>query len=65
VVLVRETHSLTHHNLSDPVEQLIWSFVTQQRKQRDDKERRNEATICALNEHDETYAARGEEYSRH
>jgi antitoxin CcdA len=60
--LVREARALTS-NLSDTVEQLLCTFVEQQKNRREDKERRIDATIQALNEHDESYGIWGEEYS--
>ena len=46
--LVREARKLTD-NLSDTVEQLLAKFIEQERKRRDDKERRIDATIRAPN----------------
>jgi antitoxin CcdA len=60
--LVREARLLTR-NLSETVEQLLRAFVEQERKRRDDRERRIDATIRALNEHDEKYGVWGDEYS--
>lgn len=60
--LVKEARLLTQ-NLSETVEQLLGAFVEQERKRRDDKEQRIDATIRALNEHDEKYGVWGDEYS--
>ncbi len=60
--LVREARLLTR-NLSDTVEQLLRSFVEQERKRREDKQRRIDATVRALNEHDEQFGTWGDEYS--
>jgi antitoxin CcdA len=60
--LVREARQLTH-NLSDTVEQLLCTFVEQERKRNESKERRIDATIKALNEHDEKYGVWGDDYS--
>jgi antitoxin CcdA len=60
--LVREARQLTH-NLSDTVEQLLCTFVEEERKRHEDKERRIDATVKALNEHDEKYGVWGDEYS--
>ena len=60
--LVREARLLTS-NLSDTVEQLLCNFVEQRQKRREDKERRIDATLRALDEHDEKYGIWGEEYS--
>jgi antitoxin CcdA len=60
--LVREARLLTR-NLSETVEQLLCGFVEQERKRREDKQRRIDATVRALNEHDEQYGTWGDEYS--
>jgi antitoxin CcdA len=60
--LVREARLLTR-NLSETVEQLLCSFVDQERKRREDKQRRIDATVRALNEHDERFGTWGDEYS--
>ncbi len=60
--LVREARLLTR-NLSETVEQLLCAFVQQEQKRREEKERRIDATIRALNEHDEKYGVWGDEYS--
>lgn len=61
--LVREARKLTA-NLSETVEQLLATFVAQERQQRQDQQRRIDATIRALNEHDERHGVWGEEYSK-
>jgi antitoxin CcdA len=60
--LGREARLMTR-NLSETVETLLRTFVEQERKRLGDKERRIDATIQALNEHDEKYGVWGEEYS--
>ena len=60
--LVREARQLTR-NLSETVEQLLAAFIEEERKRREDKERRIDATIQALNEHEAQHGVWGEEYS--
>ena len=60
--LVRDARLLTS-NLSDTVEHLLCAFIEQERKRREDKEGRVDATIRALNEHDEKYGVWGDQYS--
>ena len=60
--LVRDVRQLTS-NLSETVETLLCSFVEQERQRLGDKERRIDASIRALNEHDKKYGVWGEEYS--
>ncbi len=60
--LVREARRLTN-NLSETVEALLAAHVAAEMDKRDDKERRIDETIRALNEHETRYGTWGEEYS--
>ena len=60
--LVREARLLTG-NLSETVEQLLAAFVEEERKRREAKEHRIDASIQALNDHEAKHGVWGEEYS--
>ncbi len=60
--LVREARGLTD-NLSETVEKLLADYVAAEHAKRAEKERRIDATILALNEHEKKYGVWGEEYS--
>ena len=60
--LVREARRLTK-NLSETVETLLTEHVAAEMRKREDKERRIDETIRALNEHEAKYGTWGEEYS--
>jgi len=60
--LVREARRLTK-NLSETVETLLAEHVSAEMRKREDKERRIDESIRALNEHDTKYGTWGEEYS--
>jgi hypothetical protein len=60
--LVREARRLTN-NLSETVEALLVAHIAAEMDKRDDKERRIDETIRALNEHQIRYGIWGEEYS--
>jgi len=60
--LVREARRLTN-NLSETVEALLAAHIAAEMDKRDDKERRIDETIRALNEHEVKYGTWGEEYS--
>jgi hypothetical protein len=60
--LVREARLLTD-KLSETVEQLLGGFVDGRRRRGEDRERRIDATIRALNAYDEKFGVWGEEFS--
>ncbi len=60
--LVREARGLTQ-NLSETVERLLADYVASEQARRAEKERRIDATIDALNEHEKKHGVWGEEYS--
>jgi antitoxin CcdA len=60
--LVREARGLTG-NLSETVERLLAEFVAAERRKRDEKERRIDATIAMLNDLYDRHGGLGEEFS--
>jgi post-segregation antitoxin (ccd killing protein) len=60
--LVREARELTG-NLSETVEHLLAGFVAAERRRRDEKDRRIDATIAMLNELYDRHGGLGEEFS--
>jgi hypothetical protein len=59
---LREARALTG-NLSESVERLLAGFVAAERRRRDDKERRIDATIAMLNDLYDRHGGLGEEFS--
>jgi len=59
---MREVRRLTK-TLSETVEALLDAHATATMRKREDKERRIDETIRALNEHEAKYGTWGEEYS--
>jgi hypothetical protein len=59
---LREARALTS-NLSESVERLLAGFVAAERRRRDDKERRIDATIAMLNDLYDRHGGLGEEFS--
>lgn len=59
--LVRRAESLTG-NLSDRVEKLLTDYVTQEERDRDERDRRLDAVIAAWNEFDALHGSFADQY---
>lgn len=59
--LVRQARTFTG-NLSEQVEKLLAEYVTEEQKRLDERERRLDDAITALNEFDATYGSFADEY---
>ncbi|SMH31152.1 type II toxin-antitoxin system CcdA family antitoxin [Azospirillum agricola] len=59
--LVRRAESLTG-NLSERVEKLLADYVAAEERERDERERRLDATIAALNEFDAKHGSFADQY---